>query len=146
GYVWASDERIVYVQDKAGDENYHLYAAGRDGSNPLDLTPFENVKCAIVDELEDVEGEILFRMNLRQKQVFDVYRIDVVTGEMRCVAENPGNIQSWYTDHRGNVRAAKTTDGVNSSLLFRDKEEDDWRVVGTFSFKELVTPLIFTFD
>jgi len=146
GYVWANDERIVYGQDKGGDENYRLYAVGRDGSNPLDLTPFEEVQCRIVDDLEEVEGEILFQMNHRVKEVFDVYRIDVTTGEMRCVAENPGNVQAWYTDHHGRVRAATTTDGVNASLLFREQEEDGWQTVGTFSFKESVTPLLFTFD
>jgi dipeptidyl aminopeptidase/acylaminoacyl peptidase len=146
GYVWADDERIVYAQDTAGDENYRLHAVGRDGSSPIDLTPFEGVKCGIVDELEEVEGEILFQMNRRVKEVFDVYRIDVATGEMRCVAENPGNVQTWRTDHQGRVRAATTTDGVATSLLFREREEDDWQAVGTFSFKELVAPLLFTFD
>ena len=146
GYVWGGDERIVYVQDDGGDENYRLYAVGRDGSSPLDLTPFEGVQCDVVDELEEVEGELLFRMNRRVKEVFDVYRVDVATGEMRCVAENPGNVQTWRTDHRGRVRAATTTDGVASSLLYRDTEEDDWRTIGTFSFKELVAPLLFTFD
>jgi dipeptidyl aminopeptidase/acylaminoacyl peptidase len=146
GYVWANDERLVYAQDKGGDENYRLYAVGRDGSNPLDLTPFEDVQCGIVDDLEEVEGEILFQMNHRVKEVFDVYRIDVATGEMRCVAENPGSVQTWLTDHRGRVRAATTTDGVSSTLLYRDAEEDDWQVVGTYSFKEMVVPLLFTFD
>jgi len=146
GYVWANDERIVYAQDRAGDENHRLYAVGRDGSDPIDLTPFDEVKCGIVDDLEEVEGEILFQMNHRVKEVFDVYRIDVATGEMRCVAENPGNIQSWLTDHFGRVRVATTTDGVKTSLLFRETEADDWSVVGTFSFKETVAPLFFTFD
>jgi dipeptidyl aminopeptidase/acylaminoacyl peptidase len=146
GHVWANDERLVYAQDTGGDENYRLYAVGRDGSNPIDLTPFEDVKCGIVDDLEEVPGEILFQMNHRVKEVFDVYRIDVATGQMQCVAENPGNVQSWYTDHQGRVRAATTTDGVESRLLFRETEQDDWRVVGTFSFKELVSPLLFTFD
>jgi len=146
GYMWADDERIVFAQDRAGDENYRLYAVGRDGSNPLDLTPFEGVKCDLVDELEEVEHEILFQMNHRVKEVFDVYRIDVTTGEMRCVAENPGNVQSWSTDHQGRVRVATTTDGVNKSLLFRENEEDDWKAVGTYDFKEQFIPLLFTFD
>ncbi len=38
GYTWASDERLIYVQDTGGDENYRLYAVGRDGSNPLRST------------------------------------------------------------------------------------------------------------
>ena len=53
GYIWANDDRLVYVLDKGGDENFRLYVVGRDGSNPIDLTPFEAVKCNLVDDLED---------------------------------------------------------------------------------------------
>jgi Tol biopolymer transport system component len=68
GYIWVSDDRLVYVQDREGDENFRLYAVGHDGSNRLDLTPFEGVKCGVVDELEDNDNEILFQMNKRQAQ------------------------------------------------------------------------------
>jgi dipeptidyl aminopeptidase/acylaminoacyl peptidase len=146
GYCWVSDERLVYVQDTGGDENFRLYAVSRDGSNPLDLTPFEGVKCDLLDDLEDEEDEILFQMNKRVPEIFDAYRINVHTGEMRMVAENPGNIQQWITDHDGRLRLAVTTDGVNTSILFRDREEDDWRQVATYDFKEAASPQLFTFD
>jgi len=146
GYVWVSDDRLVYVRDKGGDENYRLNAVGRDGSNPLDLTPYDGVKCDIVDELEDNDDEILFQMNRRDPQVFDVFRLDVHTGEMQRIAENPGNIQTWHTDHLGRLRLAVTTDGVNTSLLYRDEESDPWRTVATYNFKEYASPRLFTFD
>lgn len=146
GYIWVSDERLVYVRDTGGDENYRLFAVGCDGSNPLDLTPYDGVKCDIVDELEDNDDEILFQMNRRNPEVFDVYRLDVHSGEMQLVAENPGNIQTWQTDHEGRLRLAVTTDGVNTSVLFRDQESDPWRTVATYNFKEYASPRIFTFD
>jgi len=145
-YVWADDERLVYARDRGGDENFRLYAVGRDGSNALDLTPFEGVKCAIVDELEEVDGQILFQMNRRDPRVFDVYRLDVRSGEMELAAENPGNVQRWHTDHDGRLRLAVTTDGVNTSLLFRPAERDPWRTVATYDFKEYARPCLFTFD
>ena len=146
GYLWVSDERLVYVQDHGGDENFRLYAVGRDGSNPLDLTPFESVKCDIVDELEDSDDEILFQMNRRNAEIFDVFRLNIHSGEMQMVAENPGNIQQWMTDHDGRLRIAVTTDGVNSSILFRDDERDPWRNVATYDFKAAARPLAFSFD
>jgi dipeptidyl aminopeptidase/acylaminoacyl peptidase len=146
GYLWANDERLIYVQDKGGDENYRLYGVGRDGSNPLEITPFENVKCDIVDDLEDVDDEILFQMNRRDPHVFDVFRLNVNTGEMELAAENPGNVQSWITDHEGRLRLATTTDGVSTSILHRENEGDPWGVVATYNFKESATPLFFTFD
>jgi len=146
GHVWANDDRILYARDRGGDENFRLYAVGRDGSDPLDLTPFEGVKCSIVDELEQVDDEVLFQMNRRDARVFDVYRLNVLSGEMRLVAENPGNVQVWMTDHEGRLRVAVTTDGVNSSLLFRPTEREPWRTVATYDFKEHARPCLFTFD
>lgn len=46
GFAWKGDNRIVYIQDTGGDENYRLYAVGIDGSNPKDLTPFDKVSRA----------------------------------------------------------------------------------------------------
>ncbi len=146
GFIWVDDGRIVYAQDKGGDENDRLFAVDVDGRNVRDLTPFDDVKCGIVDDLEEVEGEILFRMNQRDKRVFDVYRLDTRTGNMRLVAENPGNVQSWITDHAGALRLATTTDGVNTSILYRETEVDSFRVVATYNFKESASPLFFTFD
>lgn len=146
GYVWASEDRLIYVQDSGGDENYRLYAVGADGTNPLDLTPFEGVKCDLVDDLEDDDDHVLFQMNRRIPEIFDVYRLNVHSGEMVQVAENPGNVQAWHTDHRGSLRAAVTTDGVNSSLMYRETEQDDWRIVATYDFKEYASPRLFAFD
>ena len=122
GYAWANDDRLIYAQDSGGDENYRLYAVDCDGANPLDLTPFDGVKCGIVDDLEENDDEILFQMNKRDAELFDVYRLNVHTGEMQMIAENPGNIQSWQTDHEGRLRLAVTPDGVNTSILFRERE------------------------
>ena len=146
GYVWVNNDRLVYVQDTGWDENYRLYAVGRDGGNPVDLTPFDGVKCDIVDDLEDDDDHILFQMNRRDPQVFDVYRLNVHDGSMSLVGENPGNIQSWFTDHDGKLRLAMTTDGVNTSLLARETEADGWRTVATYDFKEYARPQLFTFD
>src|SRR5688572_33276548 len=98
GFAWKGSNRIVYVQDTGGDENYRLYAVGIDGSNPRDLTPFEKVRAQIIDRLERNENEILVGLNKRNPQVSDVYRINVNTGEMNMVAENPGNYTGWATD------------------------------------------------
>lgn len=146
GFLWADDDRIVFVQDAGGDENWRLHAVSRDGGNPLDLTPFEGVQCRVVDDLEEVPGEILFEMNRRDPHVFDVYRLNVNTGAMTAIAENPGNVQGWHTDHDGRLRLATTTDGVNTSILFRETETDPWRTVATYDFRETAHPLKFTFD
>lgn len=146
GYFWKGDDRIIYVKDFAGDENYHVVAVDTDGNNLKDLTPFEGVQARIVDDLEDNDTEMLVALNKRDPQIFDVYRLNVTTGELRMVAENPGNIQGWHTDHDGRIRAATTTDGVNTTLLHRETEDKPFQPVLTTNFKESIAPLFFTFD
>ena len=75
-----------------------------------------------------------------------MFRTNVATGEEKLIAQNPGNITSWQTDHDGKLRVAGTTDGVNTTLLYREKEEDAFKPILTTNFKETVAPLFFTFD
>ena len=145
-YFWANDARLVYLRDIGGDENHRLYAVSRDGSNPVDLTPFEGVKCQLIDDLKDDNEEILVGMNRRNPEVFDAYRLNVYSGEMRLVGDNQGNITSWHADHEGRLRVATTTDGANTSILYREDEGADWRTVATYDFREHAYPLLFTFD
>jgi dipeptidyl aminopeptidase/acylaminoacyl peptidase len=65
---------------------------------------------------------------------------------MKLIAENPGNISGWMTDHDGNLRVAITSDGVNTSLLYRDSESESFKTILTTDFKVRVDPLFFTFD
>ena len=146
GYAWANNERITYVQDTGGDENFRLYAVNIDGSSPRALTPFPNVKVRIVDRLEDDDNEMLIAMNKRDPKIFDVYRIDVNTGRMSLIAENPGDIEGWLTDNQGKLRVAVATDGLQSTLLYRKTEAEPFRPVLTTDFKDSIDPLFFTFD
>lgn len=145
-YFWKGNNKICYLQDVGGDENYKLYVVDKDGSEFKVLTPFDKVVTQIVDDLRDNDNEMLIALNKRNPMVFDVYRINVNTGDMIMIAENPGNITEWQTDHEGKLRIAIATDGVNTSLLYRENEEEPFKVIKTTSFKETLSPLFFTFD
>ncbi|MGA8656531.1 MAG: S9 family peptidase [Chthoniobacterales bacterium] len=145
-YFWKGDKYLLYVKDNSGDENFHLYAADRDGHLVRELTPFEGVKVQIIDDLEDNPTDVIIEMNQRNKEIFDAYRLNVETGDLKVVAENPGNVATWMTDHDGNIRVATTTDGVNTSLLYRKADQDPWKPILTTNFKETFDPQFFTFD
>jgi dipeptidyl aminopeptidase/acylaminoacyl peptidase len=146
GYIWANDDRIIYVMDKGGDENTRLYGVNFDGSNQIEFTPYENVKCDIVDELRDDPEHIIFQMNKRNQEIFDIFRLNINTGVMTQIAENPGNVSTWMTDHDGKLRLATTIDGVNTGILYRKTEESEWKEIASYDFKEGASPLLFTFD
>lgn len=146
GFIWGSDSRILYMRDFGGDENFHVLATNVDGTNDKDLTPFDGVRAQFIDELEDDDDYIIVGLNKRNPQMFDPYRLNVETGELSIIAENPGNITSWMTDHDGKLRLAIATDGVNESILYRKTETDEFESVLTTNFKETLSPLFFTFD
>ena len=147
GYFWPNNEQILYLKDDGGDENYKLYGVNIDGSNPICFTDFEGVRTQILDELEEIPDELIIGLNKRNPQVFDPYRLNLKTGEMEMLAENPGNIQGWMFDHDGKLRVAYAiVDGVNMSILYRETEQGEWKDVLTTSFKDNVNLQFFTFD
>ena len=149
GYLWANNNRIVFIKDSGGDENFTLLAVDKDGKNPKDLTPFENIRIQIIDDLEKEENEIIIGMNHRNPQLFEPYRLDIQTGNLRRLADNidPMNpLDSWMTDHDGNIRiASKVVGGTNTTILYRENDDDDFREVITTDFRESVSPLFFDF-
>ncbi len=145
-YLWANDQRLLYLMDKNGDENYRAYGVNGDGSGYKELTPFENVRVGILEEREDIKEEILIGMNLRNPKIFDAYRLNIYSGELKMVGENPGNVSGWLADNAGRLRVAVATDGLNETLLYRKTEADPFKAVVTTNFKDTLAPLFFTFD
>ena len=147
GYFWVDNTRILFMKDDGGDENYHLFGVNLDGSDLRCYTPFDGVRVRIIDDLEDIPDQVLIGMNKRIPEVFDPYRLDLKTGELTQLAENPGNWQGWMTDHNGVLRSVTAiVDGVNTQILYRDHDNEDFRAVLTTSFKESVDFIIFTPD
>lgn len=145
-FFWKGSDTIIYEKDFNGDENFHVLAVDINSEQISDLTPFSGVRAGIEDDLEDDPDHILISHNSRNPEVFDVYRADIRTGELELVAENPGNIVGWQTDHQGIVRAAIASDGLDSVLLYRDTEQDEFQPIISTDFRTTVSPQFFTFD
>ena len=147
GYMWADNQRLLYMKDTAGDENYQLYGVHRDGSDDRAYTAFDGVRTSLIDDLEEQPGVVMIGMNKRNPEVFDPYRLNIETGELTLLAENPGNIQGWMTDHDGRLRVATAiVDGVNTQILYRDTEDEPFRPVLTTNFRDVVSFMEFTPD
>ena len=147
GYMWTDDRRILFMKDTAGDENYQLYGVLCDGTDLRPYTAFEGVRTSLIDELEEQPGFVIIGMNRRNPEVFDPYRLNLNTGELTLLAENPGNIQGWMTDHNGRLRVATAiVDGVNTQILYRDTEEEEFGPVLTTNFRNVVSFMEFTPD
>jgi dipeptidyl aminopeptidase/acylaminoacyl peptidase len=113
GYFWSQDSRhVLYVQDKGGNENFHIYAVDpasrpepETGVPPArDLTPYDNVQARIFAVPEATPNTVIIGLNDRDPEVHDVYRLDLRTGERALILENKANVAGWQTDLTGEVR------------------------------------------
>ncbi|MFZ2489926.1 MAG: alpha/beta fold hydrolase [Thermoanaerobaculia bacterium] len=154
-YFWSQDSRyLLYVQDKGGDENFHIYAvdptAAADGATGVppsrDLTPGEKVVAAIYALPEKTPNEIIGGLNDRDPALHDVYRINLTTGERTLLIRNDQNVAQWVADLDGNVRLAyrQTPDGSNEILRVVDGRLGD--PVVRCTFEETCSPIRFHKD
>ncbi|HVJ52155.1 MAG TPA: S9 family peptidase [Aliidongia sp.] len=145
-FTWTTDDRIVYAQDTAGDENFKLFSVKRDGTGLIAMTPWDGVRADIVDVPRDDPRHIIITDNKRDPKAFDAFRADVETGKLELLVQNPGNVDGYQTDHKGVIRIETESDGVNTKLLYRATAKDPFKVVVETNFRESVSPQLFTFD
>jgi dipeptidyl aminopeptidase/acylaminoacyl peptidase len=132
-YGWVNDERLIYLMDNGGNENYHIYAANLDGTNNLDLTPFEDVQAGILNMLKEQKDYIIIQLNKNNKQVFEPYKLNVVTGEMVQLFENKdveNAIQGYDFDKNGELRAySKIVNGIEAELWYKDLTTGEFKLI-----------------
>ncbi|NIR48670.1 prolyl oligopeptidase family serine peptidase [candidate division KSB1 bacterium] len=149
GYFWSRDGRyILYVQDKGGNENFHVYAvnpadepkADTGVPSARDLTPLEDVRAIIYAVPENRPNEIIVGLNDRDPTYHDVYRIDITTGERELLIKNTEQIGFFFYDLEGNVRLAyrQLPDGGAEILRV---DGDDLVQVYTTTFEESAFPI-----
>lgn len=137
-YFWAQDNtHIMYLQDVGGNENWRLYGVDLASGGVRDYTPFENVQVQIVKVDKKFPGEILVAMNKNDPRIHDVYRLNLSSGELDLIAENPGNVVGWIVDADFRVRGAQLSlpDG-GFELIVRESERAPWRKLVTWSIDD----------
>jgi dipeptidyl aminopeptidase/acylaminoacyl peptidase len=145
-YYWKGDDTILYEKDFGGDENYHVVAVDVKTGRITDLTPGDKVRATIQDDLPEDPGHILVSHNRRNPEVFDVYRIDLRSGQETLVARNPGDIVGWQTDHAGRVRLAVRSKGLETITLYRPDEASEFKPIITTDYRTEVDPAFFNAD
>ncbi|HQJ61330.1 MAG TPA: hypothetical protein PKV35_10055, partial [bacterium] len=132
-YGWTYDsEKILYIQDKDGDENWHLYIVDLKTGETKDMTPFPGVRAQNLILDRKFPDKALIGLNKRDAAVFDMYRLDLKTGELEMTAENPGDVAGWGTDHEFKLRIAVATDPVTADEIVRIRNNE------TEPFRELI--------
>ncbi|KQP39924.1 hypothetical protein ASF44_09435 [Pseudorhodoferax sp. Leaf274] len=132
---WSADSSILaIVADRGGDEDMRVHAVAADGpsTEALDLTPFARTTSHIVMPV-DGTADFVVSSNLRDKKVFDLYRIDARTGARTLLQTNPGNVGWWGVDRKGRTLARVTLDGTQGHLQRPAADGQPWRDLAQWS-------------
>ena len=139
GYGWANNERLVYVMDKGGNEDYHLFAANIDGTDQKELTPYDGVQVNILEGLKEDVNHMIISMNKNNKQIFEPYKINILTGEIKQLFKNEdaaNPIAGYSFDKDGNLRGyGKIRDGVNIDFYYA-KEDGKYEIIKKMNWKD----------
>lgn len=140
GYGWANNSRLIYMKDKGGDENYHIYASDIDGKNSMDLTPFDGVKANFSNLLKDQKDYVIVDLNKNNPEIFEPYRLNIITGHLTQLyknedASNP--ISSYTFDKDGNLKGYTQQEGAtNYSFYYRLGEKEPFKKMLTTTWKD----------
>ncbi len=102
---------LIYLQDTQGDENWHIHRVDLDDPDAaaVNLTPpFPGAMAAPLREVRN--GTTTVMLNNRDATQFDVHELDIVTGELTLIAENPpGRVYTWMSSDKGDLFATSLT-------------------------------------
>ncbi|MEO0041484.1 MAG: hypothetical protein RL329_932 [Bacteroidota bacterium] len=126
-YFWTSDSKyLLYVQDKKGDENFHLYAV-----NPMDapdkegvpiardLTDIKNVRAYIYNVSKKDPNVIRVGLNDTDPAWHNLYEINIASGARKLLRENKDRITDWTFDWDENLRLASRTNEDGTTDILR---------------------------
>ncbi len=154
GFFWSRDsKKVLFVQDKDGDENYNVYAvdplaapaAGKEAPEARNLTDAKGARAMIYDVPKSEPDTIFVGLNDRDAAWHDLYKVKISTGERTLLRKNTDRIAGWAFDLKGNLRmATRTTEKGDTEILRVDP--DSFKVVYTCSVFESAGPVGFHKD
>ncbi|MBR9978043.1 MAG: S9 family peptidase, partial [Bacteroidetes bacterium] len=143
-YYWThTGEHLLYLQDDGGDENYMLHRVHIETGEDVNLTPFGEISDADGNPIllpggkkmrprarvEAISaqhpGEIVIGLNNRDPQYFDLYRLDIVSGELTLLLKNDA-FSSFHIDDDYTVRLASKTTESGGTAYFAPDGSGGW--------------------
>ncbi|WP_395310112.1 S9 family peptidase [Mycobacterium sp. AMU20-3851] len=104
-FSWTHDSRwLLYMQDNGGDEHWHVYRVDPDDpdGSAVDLTPFPRARASF-ELLKNRPGKAVVQHNARNPELVDAYELDIASGELTLLAENPGTVITWISGPGGDL-------------------------------------------
>ncbi len=133
GFFWSRDSKyILFVQDKAGDENYNVYAvspsarpaAGSEVPEARNLTDAKGARAQIFEVPRSKPDIIYVGLNDRDKAWHDLYEVKISTGERKLLRKNTDRLTGWVFDLKDQLRlATRSADNGDTEVIRVDADK-----------------------
>lgn len=156
-YFWSyNNEQILYLQDLGGDENWQLHAVNVNTKEDKILTPFEEIigpdgqpvtmpdgrklrpRANIQEVSYKFPNEILISLNNRNPQYFDIYKLNIITGELKMLVQN-NRFAGFQSDNDYNIRYALENTPDGGMEIFIPNGIDDWKSFDKIPMEDALT-------
>lgn len=104
GFSWLRDNRrviFVRVDDKRAVKRLYVADTETPDEPPRDITPPAVGRLHAYQVLRDKPDAILVLAGSQERDHSNLYEVDIDSGRVRLLAENPGGVTGWITSSRG---------------------------------------------
>ena len=145
-YFWAfTNQHILYIQDRNGDENWRLFCVDLERDQTTDLTPIDGVQAQIQEVSHKFPEKVLVGLNDRDPQAHDIYMVDIRNGDKEPVLENPGFLDIT-TDDDFRVRFVTNPTEDGGSEVLQHTDAGDWEPFARIDMEDALTTMLTDFD
>jgi dipeptidyl aminopeptidase/acylaminoacyl peptidase len=138
-YRWAyTSKHLLYMQDAAGDENFHVFRVDLADGKTTDLTPYQGARASIAALSEQQPTTVIVQINDRKAEAMDLHKVDLLTGKRELLVQNDEGLLDYTIDHklRPRLAAKKQPDGATQLLALDGKA---WKPFDTIPFEDAET-------
>ena len=114
-YFWSRDSKyILFIQDNGGDENFNVYAVspadshanGAEVPAARNITAAKGATATIQAVPQSDPNSIYVGLNERDKAWFDLFKVNISTGERTQVVQNTDRLGGFVFDNADKLRLA----------------------------------------
>lgn len=124
--VWGgTGQHVIIFRDLDGRENYRAFSVNVETGAEIALTPGDGVRAWCLGYSPSFPAKLLFGLNARDRRFFDVFSVDIITGQGEVIFENT-RFSKLHTDRNFVVRFGERVRADGSAEILEARSNADW--------------------
>lgn len=147
-FTWTYNHSYLLFIQNTIDKNSHIFRLDFTTNTVDDLTPYDNIQPQFISTCEKFPDHILVKINKNNPTTFDVYDLNIITGELTLKEATTKNIIQWISDNTFELKAAVEQHNDSSATLLIKDNHNDWSPYIHWNLEDaqLSKPLHFSLD